>query len=56
MWKKEYDRWKAFANLDEKLADELKTIDADEQSLEDAFYKNLEFGTEIGRASCRERV
>ncbi|MBA2175539.1 phospho-sugar mutase [Halobacillus locisalis] len=45
MWKKEYDRWKAFTNLDEKLADELNTIDADEQSLEDAFYKNLEFGT-----------
>lgn len=45
MWKNEYDRWKAFTNLDEKLANNLRTIEEDEQSLEDAFYKNLEFGT-----------
>ncbi|TGB01688.1 phospho-sugar mutase [Halobacillus salinus] len=45
MWKEEYDRWKAFTELDSKLADELLTIEKDEQSLEDAFYKDLEFGT-----------
>ncbi|WP_079478012.1 phospho-sugar mutase [Halobacillus salinus] len=45
MWKKEYDRWKAFTELDSKLADELLIIEKDEQSLEDAFYKDLEFGT-----------
>ncbi|MGI8316730.1 phospho-sugar mutase [Halobacillus mangrovi] len=45
MWKNEYNRWKEFGQLDEKLSNQLAEIDSDEQSLEDAFYKNLEFGT-----------
>ncbi|KHE70349.1 phospho-sugar mutase, partial [Halobacillus sp. BBL2006] len=45
MWKNEYNRWKEFGQLDEKLSNQLNEIVSDEQSLEDAFYKNLEFGT-----------
>lgn len=45
MWKDEYTRWKDFSDLDEKLAVQLEKIVEDEASLEDAFYKNLEFGT-----------
>ncbi|MCA0971544.1 phospho-sugar mutase [Halobacillus litoralis] len=45
MWKKEFERWKAFTSLDGKLSEELREIEQDEQSLEDAFYKDLEFGT-----------
>ncbi|RWZ59058.1 phospho-sugar mutase [Halobacillus fulvus] len=45
MWEKEFDRWKQFAGLDQKLSEELEAIVTDEKSLEDAFYKNLEFGT-----------
>lgn len=45
MWKDEYKRWKDFSDLDENLSVELEKIVEDEASLEDAFYKNLEFGT-----------
>jgi phosphoglucomutase len=45
MWKNDYKRWKEFDQLDEKLSNQLNEIVSDEQSLEDAFYKNLEFGT-----------
>ncbi|MGP4077084.1 phospho-sugar mutase [Halobacillus sp. K22] len=45
MWKNEYSRWKEFKEMDEQLSSQLKEIEDDEQSLEDAFYKNLEFGT-----------
>ncbi|MBH0230691.1 phospho-sugar mutase [Halobacillus yeomjeoni] len=45
MWKEQYNRWKEYKELDEKLSSELDAIVSDEQSLEDAFYKNLEFGT-----------
>ncbi|WP_226581230.1 phospho-sugar mutase [Halobacillus litoralis] len=45
MWKNEYNRWKEFTELDADLAAKLEELTEDEQSLEDAFYKNLEFGT-----------
>ncbi|SEH44531.1 alpha-phosphoglucomutase [Halobacillus karajensis] len=45
MWKNDYNRWKEFTGLDADLASKLDEITSDEQSLEDAFYKNLEFGT-----------
>ncbi|WP_406944978.1 phospho-sugar mutase [Halobacillus sp. SY10] len=45
MWKNDYNRWKGFTELDADLASNLEELTSDEQSLEDAFYKNLEFGT-----------
>ncbi|WP_394218206.1 phospho-sugar mutase [Halobacillus trueperi] len=45
MWKNDYNRWKEFTELDADLASKLEELTSDEQSLEDAFYKNLEFGT-----------
>ncbi|WP_281974541.1 phospho-sugar mutase [Halobacillus litoralis] len=45
MWKNSYNRWKEFMDLDADLSTKLEELTSDEQSLEDAFYKNLEFGT-----------
>ncbi|MGP4060925.1 phospho-sugar mutase [Halobacillus sp. H74] len=45
MWKNSYNRWKEFMDLDADLSKKLEELTSDEQSLEDAFYKNLEFGT-----------
>ncbi len=39
----EFNRWNSYADLDEKLKAELVAMD--ENQKEDAFYKNLEFGT-----------
>ncbi|MFC0525275.1 phospho-sugar mutase [Pontibacillus salicampi] len=44
-WKDEYQRWNSFEYLEASLKEKLVAIQDDEQSLEDAFYKNLEFGT-----------
>ena len=44
-WKNEYARWDQFKDLDADLKENLVSISDDEQALEDAFYKNLEFGT-----------
>ncbi|UOQ94440.1 phospho-sugar mutase [Halobacillus shinanisalinarum] len=44
-WTQEYKRWQTFASLDDKLRTQLDQLQDDEQSLEDAYYKNLEFGT-----------
>lgn len=44
-WKNEYKRWTAATELDEELKRDLTMLEGDEKSLEDAFYKNLEFGT-----------
>ncbi|MGL5916204.1 MAG: phospho-sugar mutase [Culicoidibacterales bacterium] len=43
MWKAEYEKWKNFTNLDEELKQQLAEMD--EKTQEDAFYKELEFGT-----------
>lgn len=40
-WKKEYERWLNFSELDEELLEELKSAD----DIHDRFYKGLEFGT-----------
>ncbi|WJE15263.1 phospho-sugar mutase [Halobacillus sp. ACCC02827] len=45
MWKKEYQRWREFQTLNEDLALQLDQLADDENLLEDAFYKDLEFGT-----------
>lgn len=44
-WYQEYERWNTFTSLDPTLKKELELLQQDEQSLEDAYYKNLEFGT-----------
>ena len=41
----EYLRWCSLANEDQDLVNELKSIKVDETKIEDAFYRNLEFGT-----------
>ncbi|MGE8205061.1 phospho-sugar mutase [Heyndrickxia sp. NPDC080065] len=45
MWREEYDRWNKHHELDDEMKNQLNTISKDEKLLEDAFYKNLEFGT-----------
>ena len=41
----EYKRWCSLAVDDQDLIMELKSIENNESSIEDAFYRNLEFGT-----------
>ncbi len=43
--RKEYERWVKCATEDPDLVKELKDISNDEKKIEDAFYRNLEFGT-----------
>ncbi len=43
--RKEYERWVKCATEDPDLVNELKDISNDEKKIEDAFYRNLEFGT-----------
>ena len=42
---KEYLRWTSRVNEDQDLINELKAIKDDESKIEDAFYRDLEFGT-----------
>lgn len=44
-WKKNAKSWLEFEGLDAELQSQLKELMNDEKQLEDAFYKNLEFGT-----------
>jgi phosphoglucomutase len=44
-WKENANRWSEFKNLDPELKNQLTEIAKDEKQLEEAFYKNLEFGT-----------
>lgn len=41
----EYNRWCLLATEDKDLVDELKVINNDVNKIEDAFYRDLEFGT-----------
>ncbi|MCR5185044.1 MAG: phospho-sugar mutase [Bacilli bacterium] len=41
----EYKRWCSLAREDQDLVNELKQIENNEELIEDAFYRNLEFGT-----------
>ena len=54
-YKEKYQAWLDSEIISEEIKNELRAI-KDEKEIEDRFYKDLEFGTEIGRASCRERV
>jgi phosphoglucomutase len=44
-WKENANRWIEFNDLNEELREQLNQIKNDEKQLEEAFYKNLEFGT-----------
>ncbi|WP_251552184.1 phospho-sugar mutase [Neobacillus muris] len=57
-WKSTAQRWIEFEGLNPELKNELEQIAKDEKQLEEAFYKNLEFGTggmrgEIGAGTNR---
>lgn len=58
-WEVNANKWKSFSKLDTELKEQLLRLN--EQELEDAFYKNLEFGTggmrgEIGVGTNRINV
>ncbi|MGG1911811.1 phospho-sugar mutase [Priestia megaterium] len=44
-WKAQLEKWLTFDDLNRELKDELVIMKEDEKNAEDAFYKNLEFGT-----------
>lgn len=44
-WKQVYQKWNAFQNLTPSLKIDLEKIKDDNKALEDAFYKELTFGT-----------
>ncbi|MFD2209884.1 phospho-sugar mutase [Virgibacillus halophilus] len=44
-WQKVYETWNKYAPLDQELREELEEIKLDPVRLEDAFYKELTFGT-----------
>lgn len=44
-WESAYDKWRTFQNLDPSLTDQLHNIKDNDKALEDAFYKELTFGT-----------
>lgn len=44
-WKDTYSSWNNYQELDEELRSLMDEIKGDESKLEEAFYKNLEFGT-----------
>ncbi|MBK0007181.1 phospho-sugar mutase [Bacillus sp. S35] len=44
-WKTQLDKWLTFNALDAELKEELLIMKEDNKQAEDAFYKNLEFGT-----------
>ena len=60
-WKDKANRWIQFEELDSELKAELSEIQKDEKRLEEAFYKDLEFGTggmrgEIGAGTNRMNI
>ena len=57
-WKQKAERWIRYESLDKVVEEQLNRIKADDKGLEEAFYKNLEFGTggmrgEIGAGTNR---
>ncbi|MEH7585848.1 phospho-sugar mutase [Priestia megaterium] len=60
-WKTQLDKWLTFNTLDAQLKEELLIMKEDDKQAEDAFYKNLEFGTggmrgELGPGTNRLNV
>lgn len=57
-WKQKAERWIQYEGLDKVVKEQLEKIKEDDKSLEEAFYKDLEFGTggmrgEIGAGTNR---
>ncbi|MQR87693.1 phospho-sugar mutase [Bacillus megaterium] len=44
-WKAQLEKWLTFDDLNKELKDQLLVMQENEKTVEDAFYKNLEFGT-----------
>ncbi|WP_163539747.1 phospho-sugar mutase [Gracilibacillus sp. YIM 98692] len=44
-WKEKYQKWISFTELDKDLQEQLEKLEDNETELEDAFYKDLAFGT-----------
>ena len=44
-WKKVYEKWYSYEKLDNELREQLEILSQDETALEDAFYKDVTFGT-----------
>lgn len=44
-WKEQLGKWLTFEDLNKELKDQLLVMQEKEKTVEDAFYKNLEFGT-----------
>ncbi|WP_310877404.1 phospho-sugar mutase [Priestia megaterium] len=60
-WKTQLDKWLTFNALDKELKEELLIMKGNNKRAEDAFYKNLEFGTggmrgELGPGTNRLNV
>ncbi|WP_342430068.1 phospho-sugar mutase [Neobacillus sp. FSL H8-0543] len=60
-WKTNAKRWMEFSSLNDELSKQLEEIKSEEKLLEEAFYKNLEFGTggmrgEIGVGTNRMNI
>ncbi|PFA69487.1 phosphoglucomutase [Bacillus sp. AFS015802] len=60
-WKTSWEKWSSYLHLDEEVNELLESMKDDEKTLEDAFYKNLEFGTggmrgEIGPGTNRMNI
>ncbi|WP_201715342.1 phospho-sugar mutase [Rossellomorea arthrocnemi] len=60
-WKTSWEKWSSYLRLDEEVNELLESMKDDEKTLEDAFYKNLEFGTggmrgEIGPGTNRMNI
>ncbi|MGA9174096.1 MAG: phospho-sugar mutase [Thermoactinomyces sp.] len=60
-WKREYQKWLKDPSLDAEMRQALAELNSDAKTLEDCFYKNLEFGTggmrgEIGPGTNRLNI
>lgn len=44
-WRQKAEKWLKFEGLDNEIKEQLEKLSENERNLEDAFYKNLEFGT-----------
>ncbi len=60
-WQTAWKKWNDYLHIDREINDHLASMKDDEKALEDAFYKNLEFGTggmrgEIGPGTNRMNI
>ncbi|MED4017544.1 MULTISPECIES: phospho-sugar mutase [Sutcliffiella] len=60
-WTNKYELWEKHTNLDDEMKQLLQAMSEDDKAKEEAFYKNLEFGTggmrgEIGAGTNRMNV